>query len=482
MDDKLLEELLNRRINQVFAMKSGLSLSDFGWGSPTFHKMGREKINLILTFTNLGYDVLISDVDAVWNRNPLPYIQSLPEADILTSSDLLRNTVDDESLEKWPEAESPANIGIMLFRKTAKDFAKEWVDVLEADDKYWDQNAFNDLFRKGFTFTETRRPDNLFLGYDNKLLIGILPVSVFCSGHTYFVQRMHEKLGLDIFVAHATFQFSGTPGKRHRFREMGLWIDDYDYFDYPGGFVYYKNKVDDTLLEAVRSRERSFKIESTVPHFNLVNSQLLQFRSAMFVSNLLDRGIVLPEVWCGYDRWWAPHEGIIPGSKLSVPFVCPADHVFDLESMDRDGFVFREYSFLEKPQGRELSRLVINICEEGDASCSVGGEPMEGVMRLQPGLTREQLKEALSHASVKEAQVIELAGNVAGIWKPTAETLANSADDAGVKSIVDRYMSIWCCVDAHPGHVWYDAFWDIARHMDRHNRMQGAEYKPITGP
>jgi hypothetical protein len=28
-----------------------------------------------------------------------------------------------------------------------------------------------------------------------KLSIGILPVSTFASGHTYFVQRMHEKVG-----------------------------------------------------------------------------------------------------------------------------------------------------------------------------------------------------------------------------------------------------------------------------------------------
>ena len=46
---------------------------------------------------------------------------------------------------------------------------------------------------------------------------------MFCSGHTYFTQRMPQKLGLDPYVVHATFQFSGTPGKRWRFREALLW-------------------------------------------------------------------------------------------------------------------------------------------------------------------------------------------------------------------------------------------------------------------
>ena len=34
----LLQELVKRRIS-TFAMHSGLSEDDFGWGSPTFHKM-----------------------------------------------------------------------------------------------------------------------------------------------------------------------------------------------------------------------------------------------------------------------------------------------------------------------------------------------------------------------------------------------------------------------------------------------------------
>lgn len=54
--------------------------------------------------------------------------------------------------------------------------------------------------------------------------IGILPVSTFASGHTFFVQRLAERIGLDPYAAHATFQYSGTPGKRHRMRERSLWV------------------------------------------------------------------------------------------------------------------------------------------------------------------------------------------------------------------------------------------------------------------
>lgn len=99
MDDTLLELLLSKSV-PTFGMSSGLTLGDFGWGTPTFHKMGREKIALIAHVTGLGFDVLISDVDTVWLRNPLPYLAMYPAADILTSSDHLRNTVADEGLER----------------------------------------------------------------------------------------------------------------------------------------------------------------------------------------------------------------------------------------------------------------------------------------------------------------------------------------------------------------------------------------------
>ena len=50
---------------------------------------GREKINLVFLFTRMGYAILVSDVDTVWMKNPLPYMAQYPEADVLTSSDHL---------------------------------------------------------------------------------------------------------------------------------------------------------------------------------------------------------------------------------------------------------------------------------------------------------------------------------------------------------------------------------------------------------
>ena len=59
--------------------------------------------------------------------------------------------------------------------------------------------------------------------WDGKLLMGILPCATFASGHTYFVQHLAARHKLEPYVVHATFQYSGTPGKRHRMREALLW-------------------------------------------------------------------------------------------------------------------------------------------------------------------------------------------------------------------------------------------------------------------
>lgn len=63
-----------------------------------------------------------------------------------------------------------------------------------------------------------------FRGYDGKLLAGVLPVALFASGHTFYVQDLASRMGLEAYVAHNTFQFAGTEGKRHRFRERGIWL------------------------------------------------------------------------------------------------------------------------------------------------------------------------------------------------------------------------------------------------------------------
>lgn len=65
MDTKLLEALYWKGV-PVFDMGSHMSTIDVGWGSPTFHKMGREKVMLIDSVLPFGFELLMCDTDMVW--------------------------------------------------------------------------------------------------------------------------------------------------------------------------------------------------------------------------------------------------------------------------------------------------------------------------------------------------------------------------------------------------------------------------------
>lgn len=69
-------------------------------------------------------------MDVLWLRNPLPFFERFPGADVLTSTDHLTSTVGaEEALERYPDAGSAFNIGIMLFRSRSLPFVRKWIDV-----------------------------------------------------------------------------------------------------------------------------------------------------------------------------------------------------------------------------------------------------------------------------------------------------------------------------------------------------------------
>lgn len=153
-----------------------------------------------------------------------------------------------------------------------------------------DRGLWCSLAKRGMTLPG---PDSdlgrkrLFLGDNGNLVVGILPASIFANGHTFFVTRVHEQLGLDPYVVHATFQFSGTPGKRNRLRERMLWRDPPEYYDPGHGWVTWDMDVPEGLLAAAAPAAPSMQCcEQQKGHFDLVNHQLLQLRSGLAVASV----------------------------------------------------------------------------------------------------------------------------------------------------------------------------------------------------
>jgi arabinosyltransferase len=134
---------------------------------------------------------------------------------------------------------------------------------------------------------DPRAAKRLVSGAGGTLAVGVLPVATFASGQTFFVARLHEQLGLAPYVVHATFQFSGTPGKRFRFREARLWDDPPAYYDPPYALVTWDMDVPEAMLVAAAPSSPSLQCcEAQQGHFDLVNHQLLQTRHALAIASV----------------------------------------------------------------------------------------------------------------------------------------------------------------------------------------------------
>ncbi|KAL7159747.1 hypothetical protein ABFS83_01G048600 [Erythranthe nasuta] len=458
MDTKLVEALYWKGV-PVFDMGSHMSTIDVGWGTPTFHKMGREKVILIDSVLPYGFELLMCDTDMVWLKNPLPYLARFPEADVLTSTDQVSPTVVDDRLDDWKLAGAAYNIGIFHWRPTAPSIklAREWKELLLSDEKIWDQNGFNDLVRRQLG-PPVDEDSGLVYAYDGNLKIGLLPASIFCSGHTYFVQALYQQLKLEPYAVHTTFQYAGTDGKRHRLREAMVFYDPPEYYDAQGGFLTFKPSIPKNLM-----LEGAHNVDS---HFALVNYQMKQIRTALAIASLLGRTLVMPPLWCRLDRLWFGHPGILPGTLTRQPFVCPLDHVFEIHLMLKDlpeeefgpGINIREYSLFDNPamsQQVKDSWLDVHLCVPGSKGCELSnGTTQAGILKLPKRSTEETFKTIFS--SFKDKKVIQFSS-----MQEAFLGFTDKKREEKFRKRVKIYPGIWCCVENKtPGHIYYDMYWD----------------------
>ena len=275
-------------------------------------------------------------------------------------------------------------------------------------------------------------------------------------------------------MVHTTFQYGGVEGKRHRLREAMMWEDDPSYYetqmlrfepDIPYSMVYPRGVPDE--IGTVNFEDRMTVNE----HFALVNHQLTQIRNAFALAEALNRVLVLPRLVCGLDRYWAPHQGIIPGSGTRLPLLdCPADHVIDLERFGGNVEAkLREHSLLCNP------RTPASVLQ-GTRSEVLPPLPSSDVQALVRRLARE-------YASTT---VLELAGPLPDYRSVMGRKDAAWDAVAVFEQQIKSYGSLWCCNrppnGKGPGHVWYDFLWDILPHRDRHNRLFEKAWAPMMGP
>ena len=416
----------------VLNLHAGLTTADFGWNSPAFKAMARSKFQSVQQMQTAGFDVVVTDSDVSWPRDPLPFFRKNVAPDIMVSTDILQRMPLEQQLH------GTINIGIMLFRarKPAIDFVTQFYEDLVNDPHFgtdkamWDQERFGRMARE----------------WASRVSFEALDVLDFCNGHVYHTQQLPQKLNHTPYMVHQTFQYGAVPGKRHRFREAMMWLADDDaWYDPPGGLLVYEHVADPALFEP-RDAEG---------HFRLMNPQLQQFRTAWALARALGRTLVMPRLLCGMDRVWFAHDGRFPGSDelFTLPFHCPADHVFDLESWAKLGVLgqLREHSLLENPRAPAILRTSV-------ASASFVFNPTAQV-ELPIKVSADALRQRL--APFKDTKVLRFDALPDGAFEDW---------DDQFESIVRQSSSIWCCTPGHNiGHINYDLLWDRP-HQDRHGR------------
>lgn len=479
MDRDLFHVLVNEGIS-CWWMGTSIGGEDLGWGSKRFREMGAAKVKLIYDFTAMGLNVVVSDIDALWLRNPIPFFAKFPHVDVLISSDHVRPTVITEELEQFTAVYSSLNIGIILIRPSGIHFTQAWLDdVLRRN--VWDQQSFNELARKDLK--PVQGSTSLARIHNDTLTLGVLPVAYFCNGHTYFIQRAPERLHIEPYAVHATFQYSGTPGKKHRLREQGLFVDPPEYYSANDRYISFDLDVSEKLLiESVPGdvKGQMTSLAEVAGHFSLINHQLTQVRNALAVASILNRTLIMPPLHCGIDKYWAPLEGgRAPGTQFPLPFQCPMDHVFELEgawtkSLDPNVYGapirFREHSFLKNPRltwSVVQNKVHIETCRGSGVHCNSGDKPAElqaGAVLLMEQQTDEQLRTALS--SMEYIRLLHFsAGSMTNIFR----NFTNPELWTRFENRMKIYTSNMGTLHEQPGWVQYDMLWDLP-HQDRFGR------------
>ena len=231
--------------------------------------------------------------------------------------------------------------------------------------------------------------------------IGTFPIAEVSNGHTFFVQKLHDIVGVPPVCVHTTYQYGDSTayayGKRERLRDAHLWLLDQPDTHWSGRFLQLTSPAArqlapmkaELLLPEVIDAEHCVK-----SHLKLTMLQRQWLMDAFVVAKALKRTLILPPIWCMLDRFWTILNHCLIGSQVEMPqpFICPLDHSFNLPGMVDYGLEWREHTFLTNPSAPpalEESAVSIHV---GDAA---GTPTAPRAVAVASGATFKQLVSAV---------------------------------------------------------------------------------------
>jgi len=275
-------------------------------------------------------------------------------------------------------------------------------------------------FPRALFLLEEHDESNREYALETKVKVALLPTNLFPNGHLHFVAHHAAKQGFadEVYAVHNTHNYGGSPGKLGRFREHGMWAVDGE--EYYFGDLKQKApkylKVRFTAPEYLADPTPNLAVgkgERPERHLNLLQWQIERVRDGLALANITGRTLILPPMLCTCDRWWHLFQNCTNG-VLTLPFVCPNDHVY-LEPLMRKPekmLRYREHTFLrqrrefakrasdprrlQKRAIRSVARLT--FCEDGDGEGRCAPTPVEGIMTTLPGYVPDPETDSLLDA------------------------------------------------------------------------------------
>lgn len=419
-----------------------------------FQQIGALKAAFLLHLLRAGHEILVSDVDTAWLRDPREWFANDPlprRADVALSTDCLSREDERAAGGCW---NMQFNTGVMWLRPTepTKALMEQWRDALLTTDHKFehDQDILNRLLREE---TDGRRPGFRPVSDDadadaaegdsasgrgvgdgpqlsraaRGITLGALPMSLFAGGHVYFVQRLHERLGVEPLVVHTTYQFSQARGKRQRLRERGLWLlDDAAYYGREGAKFVAMRPEDQPPAALVSTA-------GVANHLAAAAWYRLAIRNLFAVARVTGRVPILPKITCACDRYWGNvlPGCAIPGADAKPPFdECPQDHIMNIPNLERAGLEWREWSFLDNPAAdpallREDQRAYVALALDAN-----DGESKTKTKTVMGASLEEATRRARARGDVGFGRAMELSAF------PTDADIRDAVGDADEKLVV----------------------------------------------
>ncbi|KAK9786808.1 hypothetical protein WJX73_009956 [Symbiochloris irregularis] len=259
---------------------------------------GQQKVAALMALMSFNLDVVYSEADVTWMRDPTEYLEQYEDVEVLVASDALRSSLQggEDGLElathllQQPGTLS-TSIVVLRHRPQTLELLSLWMQRLVSNPDTEDGAALESILSRAVIGNSTADASARVLGsHHGSATLGVLPISLFANGHTYFVQRLFEKQETE--------------------------MEDF--------------------------------------HLMAMSSQLNQVRQGMAMALVLQRTLIMPPLTCFCDRHWLRLDKCrAPGAaEFELPFTCPMDHVMEVAHLEEQPelhgppIAIREHDFL----------------------------------------------------------------------------------------------------------------------------------------